>query len=116
MTSEVQRCAEELIDFIDAAGSPYHVVEKCNELLGPVPLFEKKGMHEGQIYCFPLYHTGAVFVAIGKNVRKAPLRIACAHTDFPCLRIKPNPVIREHGYGKLNVEVSCSSWMFAVRS
>ncbi len=105
MTSEVQRCAEELIDFIDAAGSPYHVVEKCNELLGPVPLFEKKGMHEGQIYCFPLYHTGAVFVAIGKNVRKAPLRITCAHTDFPCLRIKPNPVIREHGYGKLNVEV-----------
>ena len=105
MTSEVQRCAEELIDFIDAAGSPYHVVEKCNELLGPVPLFEKKGMHEGQIYCFPLYHTGAVFVAIGKNVRKAPLRIACAHTDFPCLRIKPNPIIREHGYGKLNVEV-----------
>ena len=105
MTSEVQRCAEELIDFIDAAGSPYHVVEKCNELLGPVPLFEKKGMHEGQIYCFPLYHTGIVFVAIGKNVRKAPLRIACAHTDFPCLRIKPNPIIREHGYGKLNVEV-----------
>lgn len=105
MTSEVQRCAEELIDFIDAAGSPYHVVEKCNELLGPVPLFEKKGMHEGQIYCFPLYHTGTVFVAIGKNARKAPLRIACAHTDFPCLRIKPNPVIREHGYGKLNVEV-----------
>ncbi len=105
MTSEVQRCAEELIDFIDAAGSPYHVVEKCNELLGPVPLFEKKGMHEGQIYCFPLYHTGTVFVAIGKNVRKAPLRIACAHTDFPCLRIKPNPIIREHGYGKLNVEV-----------
>lgn len=105
MTSEVQRCAEELIDFIDAAGSPYHVVEKCNELLGPVPLFEKKGMHEGQIYCFPIYHTGAVFVAIGKNARQAPLRIACAHTDFPCLRIKPNPVIREHGYGKLNVEV-----------
>lgn len=105
MTFEVQRCAEELIDFIDAAGSPYHVVEKCNELLDPVPLFEKKGMHEGQIYCFPLYHTGTVFVAIGKNVRKAPLRIACAHTDFPCLRIKPNPVIREHGYGKLNVEV-----------
>ena len=105
MTSEVQRCAEELIDFIDAAGSSYHVVEKCNELLGPVPLFEKKGMHEGQIYCFPLYHTGTVFVAIGKNPRKAPLRIACAHTDFPCLRIKPNPIIREHGYGKLNVEV-----------
>ena len=105
MTSEVQRCAEELIDFIDAAGSPYHVVEKCNELLGPVPLFEKKGLHEGQIYCFPLYHTGTVFVAIGKNARKAPLRVACAHTDFPCLRIKPNPIIREHGYGKLNVEV-----------
>ena len=105
MTSEVQRCAEELIDFIDAAGSPYHVVEKCNEFLGPVPLFEKKGLHEGQIYCFPLYHTGTVFVAIGKNARKAPLRIACAHTDFPCLRIKPNPIIREHGYGKLNVEV-----------
>jgi len=32
------------------------------------------------------------------------LRIASAHTDFPAIRVKPNPLTRVKGYGKLNVE------------
>ena len=105
MTFEEKLCAEDLIGFIDGATSPYHVVERSNQFLHAVPMCGNGRFSAGKIYSFPLYHTGIIFVAIGKNAVKGPLRIACAHTDFPCLRVKPNPVLREHGYGKLNVEV-----------
>lgn len=105
MTFEEKRCAEELVDFIEAATSPYHAVEQSNKSLCAVPMEENEKVAAGRIYSFPLYHTGMVFVVIGENAAQGPLRIACAHTDFPCLRVKPNPVLREHGYGKLNVEV-----------
>ncbi len=32
-------------------------------------------------------------------------RIGAAHTDYPCLRIKPNPDVKTAGYAQLNVEV-----------
>ena len=33
------------------------------------------------------------------------LRIASAHTDFPAIRVKPNPITSVKGYTKLNVEM-----------
>ena len=105
MTSEEKRCAGDLIEFIDAATSPYQVVEQSTNLLRAVPMNEKTALSAGQVYSFPLYNTGIIFVAIGENAEKGHLRIACAHTDFPCLRVKSNPVLNVHGYGKLNVEV-----------
>lgn len=96
---------EDLIEFIDAATSPYHVVAQSTNLLRALPMNENAALSAGQVYSFPLYNTGIIFVAIGENAAKGPLRIACAHTDFPCLRVKSNPVLNVHGYGKLNVEV-----------
>lgn len=104
MTSEERNCAEDLIDFIDAATSPYHVVSSSNASAGAVPLVETEGICTG-MYSFSLYNTGTILVAVGENAARGPLRMVCAHTDFPCLRIKPRPVLKEHGYGKLNAEV-----------
>ena len=36
---------------------------------------------------------------------KDTIRIGAAHTDFPCLRIKPNPDVKAGGYAQVNVEV-----------
>ena len=105
MTSEEKRCAGDLIEFIDAATSPYQVVEQSTNLLRVIPMNEKTALSAGHVYSFSLYNTGIIFVAIGENAAKGPLRIACAHTDFPCLRVKSNPILSVHGYGKLNVEV-----------
>ena len=103
MTYEETKCAEGLIDFIDTATSPYHVAGRtCNALLG-AHLSPEEGISAGHSYYFPLFDTGGVVVSIGENVH-GPLRIVCAHTDFPCLRVKPHAVMHEHGYGKLNVE------------
>lgn len=32
------------------------------------------------------------------------MRIACAHTDFPMLKVKPNPELKKQGYLQINVE------------
>ena len=37
--------------------------------------------------------------------REPAIRIAAAHTDFPCLRIKPSCDIQTNGYAQVNVEV-----------
>ena len=105
MTFEEKNCAEDLIAFIAGTTSSYHAVDRRgNKLLRDCRTTEEEAVHAGQKYMFPLFDTGAVIVSIGEHPRGS-LRIACAHTDFPCLRVKPNPVLKEHGYGKLNVEV-----------
>lgn len=103
MISEEKRCAEDLIAFIERTTSPYHAAGREHDILCGYRTFED-GIRAGQDYYVSLFNTGAVIVSIGKNPRGA-LRMACAHTDFPCLRVKPNPVLTEHGYGKLNAEV-----------
>ena len=51
-------------------------------------------------------HDSSVFAfSIGKDFHNGMLRVAAAHTDHPCLYIKPSPEMIAKGYGKLNVEV-----------
>ncbi|MCP5208851.1 MAG: M18 family aminopeptidase [Hahellaceae bacterium] len=45
------------------------------------------------------------FVTGNKLDSCVPFRIAGAHTDSPCLKIKPEPEINRHGYFQLGVEV-----------
>lgn len=53
------------------------------------------------------HHDTALFAfTIGARAEfRNAVRIGAAHTDFPCLRIKPNPDISAGGYGQVNVEV-----------
>lgn len=105
MRSEEKNCAEELLAFIAASPSPYHAAERGRyQRAVSYRSGAQEKIQEGERYHFDLFGTGAVLVSIGENPR-GPLRIACAHTDFPCLRIKPNPILKERGYGKLNAEV-----------
>lgn len=41
----------------------------------------------------------------GVNAASIMLRMAAAHTDYPCLRVKPNADFRNEGYAQVNVEV-----------
>ena len=43
---------------------------------------------------------------IGRQNGSMPsLRMEAAHTDWPCLKLKPSPEVATGHYGKLNVEV-----------
>lgn len=96
-----------LLDFIDNSTSPYHTVKTgANELKakGFTELFLEDvwALGEGD-YFVKVYDSTLVAFHIGLNLRHS-MRIASAHTDFPAIRIKPNPLVDAKGYGELNVE------------
>ena len=97
----------DFFDYIECSTSPYHTVEESYRRLEdqgftPLSMDEEWNLTEGD-YVIDVYGTTLVAFHIGKDHR-GTLRIASAHTDFPGFRVKPNPMITEKGYGKLNVE------------
>lgn len=55
----------------------------------------------GQGYFLSPYDSMLVAFVAGAS---DALRIACAHTDFPMLKLKPQPFIKKSGFTQLNVE------------
>ena len=113
-----QRLARYLIGGV----SPYHVVRQCVEDLsnrGFEELTMSGDWHLREGGRYYINHHGTTLLAFalpkreamlaggnGLTGERAPsLRIACAHTDFPCLRIKPAPDLTGNGYHRLNTEV-----------
>ena len=105
--NEVTAMYADFFDYIECSTSPYHTVEESYRRLEdqgftPLSMDEEWNLTEGD-YVIDVYGTTLVAFHIGKDPR-GTLRIASAHTDFPGFRVKPNPMITEKGYGKLNVE------------
>ena len=97
----------DFFDYIESSTSPYHTVEESYRRLEdqgftPLSMDEEWNLTEGD-YVIDVYGTTLVAFHIGKDPRGS-LRITSAHTDFPGFRVKPNPMITDKGYGKLNVE------------
>ena len=105
--NDVTAMYADFFDYIESSTSPYHTVEESYRRLEdqgfiPLSMDEEWNLTEGD-YVIDVYGTTLVAFHIGKDPR-GTLRIASAHTDFPGFRVKPNPMITEKGYGKLNVE------------
>ncbi len=60
---------------------------------------------EGKYYVKHHDTTLFAFTVKKKPGCKDRIHIGAAHTDFPCLRIKPNPDVSAGGYSQVNVEV-----------
>lgn len=116
---ENEKTTQELLSFIEGATSPFHTVKVGAELLAKngyteISMAEKWKLQQGGRYYTRVYGSSLIAFAIGEKPRVG-LRIASAHTDFPCLRIKPAATVAENGYGKVNVEIYGgmvrSTWM-----
>lgn len=98
-----------LLSFIQTATSPYHTVLASAAILREHG-FQELSLHKpwhvepGQSYYLTVYDSTLVAFTLGPNVQ-SHLRLGAAHTDFPCLRVKPNCAITSHGYGKINTEL-----------
>jgi aspartyl aminopeptidase len=66
---------------------------------------EHWNLRNGEKYYINLYDSGLVAFAIGHGSITGKLKIAAAHTDHPCLYIKPHPEMCSNGYYKVNAEV-----------
>lgn len=96
-----------LLSYISACTSPYHTVKTSKEMLlsaGFQELFLQDVWHlQTGDYFTEVYGSTLIAFHIGEEWQ-SKLHIATGHTDFPAIRIKPNPMILENGYGKLNIE------------
>lgn len=109
MTYSEPQLPQRLLKFIAQAVSPYHTVKASIAMLKAAGFQELRSNEPWQIqpqhsYYISVYDSSLVAFTVGANPR-ANLRIAAAHTDFPCLRVKPSAAMAQHGYGKLNVEL-----------
>lgn len=68
-------------------------------------LSEEWFLERGNGYFINIYDSTVFAFKIGKSFDRGMLRVAAAHTDHPCMYIKPHPEMSTKGYGKINVEV-----------
>ena len=101
-----------LQNLIQASVSPYHCIIEASKRLsaaGFIPLSpgEPWNLTPGGSYFVPVYHSTLLAFSLPTDAKTAApaLRLAAAHTDWPCLKLKPSPELSVHGYGKLNAEV-----------
>ena len=97
---------EGLLGFLDASPTPFHATMNMSIMLqnaGFTELSElqKWNLKEGEKYF--LIRNGSSLIAFTYTARKDYVMVG-AHTDSPNLKLKPNPVIKEHGVVKFGVE------------
>lgn len=100
-----------LMSFLDAAPTPFHAVGAMVKELSKAG-FERLDESEAwQLQPGGRYfvvRSGSSIIAFSVGRESLPgrgLRMVGAHTDSPCLRIKPNPELTGQGYLRLGVEV-----------
>ena len=99
---------KKLLSYISACTSPYHTVDTSLQMLLDAGFTELQIDESWQLsagdYVVNVYGTTLFAFHIGANPRHT-LRIASAHTDFPGVRVKPNPITKVKEYTNLNVEM-----------
>jgi len=100
---------EDLIDFLAASPSPWHAVASSAARLSAAGFAEVDfAASWNEVTARGFVVRGAALVAWNRGSSAdagAPLRIVGAHTDSPCLRVKPRPDTGSVGWKQLGVEV-----------
>ena len=107
LPNEVQK----LFEYVSAGTSAFHVIDHSKKVLSEAGFTELKLKETwnlergGRYFCVPFDTTLYAFT-IGENCDLSNgIHIGGAHTDFPGIKIKPNPEIFAHGHMQLNTEV-----------
>lgn len=102
---------EQLFQYLTSSVSAFHVTAHSRKVLLGAGFTELKLKDTwqlekgGRYFCCPFDTTLYAFT-IGSDCDPANgIHIAGAHTDFPAIKVKPNPEIFSHGYMQLNTEV-----------
>ena len=102
---------QQLIGFLNTSPTPWHAVTSMKQMLddaGFEVLDEKEEwrLESGKGYYVIRNGSSIVAFRTGRRpVDQAGIRMVGAHTDSPCLKVKPNPELRRKGYFQLGVEV-----------
>ncbi|MBD3824239.1 MAG: M18 family aminopeptidase [Epsilonproteobacteria bacterium] len=97
---------EGLLGFLDASPTPFHATQNMSMMLenaGFIRLDERErwSLQKGQKYY--VTRNDSSLIAFTYSHAKSYLMVG-AHTDSPNLKLKPNPILKEHGIIKFAVE------------
>ncbi|MFP8967826.1 M18 family aminopeptidase [Pokkaliibacter sp. CJK22405] len=101
-----------LLDFLQASPTPYHAVESMQTRLakaGYLPLNEKDAWQLEPGKSYYVTRSGSSIIAFTQPTEAQALekgvQLVGAHTDSPCLKVKPQPELHRHSYAQVGVEV-----------
>ncbi|MGD9860702.1 MAG: M18 family aminopeptidase [Marinobacterium sp.] len=103
---------QDLIRFLDQATTPFHAVEQMVQRLlkaGFREMSEAERWRPEPGEGYFIRRNGSSIIAWRHPEQEAAVnqgwRLVGAHTDSPCLKVKPNPELHRKGYFQLGVEV-----------
>ena len=111
-TSKELKYAQEFVDFVNASPTPYHAVNSVKSLLSEAGFeeihertnwFKSHTLQKGGKYFVTRNGSSIIAFTIGEQFKNGNgIAIVGAHTDSPCLRIKP--ISRKHLKGSFKLE------------
>ncbi|KAG6634976.1 probable aspartyl aminopeptidase [Carya illinoinensis] len=108
--SQVSSVVSHLIDYLNASPTAFHAVDEAKKQLrsaGYSQVSEREDwkLEAGKKYFFTRNHSTIVAFAIGKKyVAGNGFHIVGAHTDSPCLKLKPVSKVAKGGYLEVGVQ------------
>lgn len=99
-----------LIDFLNASPTPFHATAAMVNQLETADFrqlneAETWDLTPGRYFVTRNQSSIIAFVIGSRSLPESGIRMVGAHTDSPCLKVKPNPIRTKHGYQQLGVEV-----------
>ena len=113
-TSKELKYAQEFVDFVNASPTPYHAVNSVKSLLSEARFeeihertnwFKSHTLQKGGKYFVTRNGSSIIAFTIGEQFKNGNgIAIVGAHTDSPCLRIKPISKKTSEGFIQIGVE------------
>lgn len=102
---------KDLLKFLNASPTPWHAVDTMRKRLdaaGFQALDEREDWSLAARQGYYVIRNGSSIIAFrtgSRDVATSGVRMVGAHTDSPCLKVKPNPELRRKGFFQVGVEV-----------
>jgi len=99
---------QSLLKFLHASPTPFHATKSMADTLlaaGYIELFEDQAWSIEENSGYIIRRNDSSIIAIWIADKTQALRLVGAHTDSPCLKVKPNADISGKGYYQVGVEV-----------
>ena len=101
---------EGLLKFIQASPTPFHAVAAMQEILDAEGFMRLRESEIWSITTPGRYYvsrndSSIIVFTLANDLAENGFRMVGAHTDSPCLKVKPNPEIVKNCYFQLGVEV-----------
>ena len=111
MTTETSQYNQALTAFLDASPTPFHAVSSISKILAKAGFTELNESDDwtltpGDKHFVTRNGSSIIAFTLGAEpLADIGLRMVGAHTDSPCLMVKPQPEVTKNGYFQLGVEV-----------